>query len=193
MKFKFALFSAITLLIGGTLVFVVACNKQGSNVAQTSSTTLIADARHFFESSVLSLRASPATQNQDPLAAFPKTPIWTSAYVTKTSMGDMVVVPVSIKSNLYVKKNNGNQSFSAGLFTSLVVYKDNSGSYHAELVTKMPDDSYVMDISTNKKFTGIARIEDWQGNFIKGFHYTNGVSDKRYTSFKIAHTGSDRY
>ena len=182
MKFKFALFSAITLLIGGTLVFVVACNKQGANAAQTSSTTLIADARHFFESSVLPVPASTVTLSQNPLAAVPKTPIWGLAYTTKTALGNMVVVPVSMKSHFYFKTNNGNQTFSAGLFTSLVVYKDNAGSYHAVLVTKIPDDSYVADLSAGKKFNGIARIEDWQGNFIKSYHYTNNVSDKYYAT-----------
>jgi hypothetical protein len=54
-------------------------------------------------------------------------------------------------------------------------------------VTKIPDDSYVTDLSTAKKFSGIVRIEDWQGNFIKGYHYTNGVVDKYYASSKIAH------
>jgi hypothetical protein len=187
MRFNLVLFSAITLLMGGMLVFVAACNKHEANATQNASTTIIADARQYFESSVLSVLGSAVAPSQNPQAALPKTPIWGLAYTTKTALGDMIVVPVAVKSKYYVKKNSGNQSFSTGLFTSLVIYKDSSGSYHAELVTKIPDDSYIADLSSNKKFTGTARIEDWQGNFIKGYHYTNGTSDKYYASSSIVH------
>lgn len=185
MKFKFALFYTIMVLVGGALVFVVACHKQDANTGQHSPADLIANARHFFESTVLPVQASAGTLSQNPRAALPKTPIWGMAYTTKTAIGDMVVVPVAIKSNFYLKTNHGNQSFSAGLFTSLVVYKDSQGSYHAELVTKIPDDSYVADLSAGKQFSGVARIEDWQGNFIKGYHYSNGVTDRYFNSSKI--------
>jgi hypothetical protein len=177
MNFKFVLLSAITLVIGSTLLFVAACNKKDVHSGENASTSLIANARQYFESSVLPRTMTPATANQDPRAASPKTPIWGMAYTTNTALGDMVVVPLSIKSNFKVKTNGGNQSFSAGLFSNLVVYKDNSGSYHAELVTKIPDDSYVSNLSANKKFSGVALIEDWQGNFINGYHYANGATD----------------
>ena len=192
MKFNFVLFSAIALLMGGTLVFVVACNKHDANDTQSSPSAVIASARHYFESSVLPVPASAATVSQNPRAALPKTPIWGMAYTTKTDLGEMVVVPVAVKSNIYLKINNGNQSFSAGLFTSLVVYKDGSGSYHAQLVTKIPDGSYVSDLSAGKKFSGVVLVEDWQGNFIKGYHYSNGVSDRYYASYKIVHR-ADRF
>jgi len=103
------------------------------------------------------------------------------AYTTHLDQGgpdNVVVVPISIKDNLYLKRNGGNLSISAGLLTYLIMYPDDKGGYQTEVATRIPDDSYFADSSIRKPYTGMVRVEDWPGNFIRAFHYTHGVADK---------------
>lgn len=108
------------------------------------------------------------------------------AYTTSTKDGDAVVVPVKIKEPLFLKMAQGTATISLGLFTYLLIYPDNTGDYHTEVVTKIPQDDNISQASAQVKFSGMVRIEDWQGNFIKAYHYTNDVLDKWYTSSSVS-------
>jgi hypothetical protein len=105
------------------------------------------------------------------------------AYTTHLSQGgpdNVVVAPVSIKENLYLKRNGGSLSISAGLLTYLLMYPDNNGGYHVEVASKIPDDSYVTGKTAGESYTGLVHVEDWQGNILKSYHYKNGVFDRAF-------------
>lgn len=186
MRFKTALLPFLSLIFVSGLVFIQSCHKHDAlTTDNTASLATITKAKQYFESNVLPTQLSADTLASQPWAVLHKTPIWKMAYSAPLKQGSadtLVIVPVSFKENLYLKRNGGKLSLSAGLLTYLLMYPDEKGGYHTEVATEIPDDSYVTDQTTTKSYTGMIRVQDWLGNFIKGFHYKNGVVNKYYGS-----------
>ncbi|MCJ8210796.1 hypothetical protein MUY27_13845 [Mucilaginibacter sp. RS28] len=107
-----------------------------------------------------------------------KTPVFDSAYVQEMlSKQKYVTVPVAYTGKeLYLKA--GRRTPRMAYFTYLIFYLDEKQEKHVELVTKFPDEAYLIDTSKTKKFSGDIVIEDWYGNYTKGFKYVEGIVTK---------------
>jgi hypothetical protein len=185
MRAKTLLFSSIVLFIFGTLVFLWACNKHAVGSIEASS--VISDAKAYFEANVANLPAATGAQAANPSATLHKTPLWNRAYTQELDMGDSgkvtaIIVPISIKEPITLKRSNGNFSISLSLLTRLILYKDRQQRYHSELVTAIPDENSVANYNASRQFSGLYSVEDWQGNYLKGYHFLNGIQDKFLSS-----------
>jgi hypothetical protein len=56
----------------------------------------------------------------------------------------------------------------------LVIYKDLQSNFRAEVVTFIPDSSYVN--GNKNQLTGVVSVNSWSGSLYKGFRYTNSKS-----------------
>ena len=182
MKRKFACLLATCSLLTGAL-FYVSCNRTTPAVKSIVSPDqlLISQARDYFGREVLPLYEPDSTVSlEDARMSLHKAPVWAEAYVQELSIGKTVVVPVEIREPLYVKLDGGTISLSASQITWLLMYQDALFQWHAEVITKVPDDSYLQQLPvahsfsgtlSRRGFTGKIRVEDWQGHFLKGFLY----------------------
>lgn len=81
-------------------------------------------------------------------------------------MKRVLVVPLSLKNELYTKLEDGSTLALSDI--SFLLVKKNKDGYLFEVLTKIPDMSYWLS-DVQKKFTGKVFIEDIQGEFLKGF------------------------
>jgi hypothetical protein len=173
MKQKLIWVLASCSLSMGTL-FYVSCNraKQATDAAVSANELLISQARDYFDLEVLPMYDPDSTVSlADTRTSLHKTPVWAEANVQDLSIGKAVVVPVEIREPLYVKLDDGAVSLSASEITWLLMYQDDYLQWHVEVVTKIPDDSYLQQLPVAHSFSGKVRVEDWQGHFLKGFLY----------------------
>lgn len=62
--------------------------------------------------------------------------------------------------------------------TYAMFYTDAENKWHAELVTSLPDQDYLMNTECKPEFSGLVLVEDWAGDFIKGFIYKDSEFEK---------------
>jgi hypothetical protein len=76
---------------------------------------------------------------------------------------------------LYIRK--ANSSIALSDLSYMLFYVDYSGKMQAELVTALPDETYTTSTNENQPFSGVVLVEDWHGNYLKGFlHKENLVT-----------------
>lgn len=149
-----------------------------NNLTITEDAKLIADAKTYFEGSILktdSVKTNSLNAYKTPIQLLTKTISWDSAYTQVISIGKIVVLPVHYKENNFIKV--GVYELPISSLTRLFIYKNKEGS-HAEVVTRIPDTAYLNNSSKYKPFSGIINVWDWQGNFIKGFSIKADGSQK---------------
>ncbi|TDX01474.1 hypothetical protein [Dinghuibacter silviterrae] len=178
---KINLVAVTAIILGGLIAGLISCHKNAGVSSAANPGAKIAEAKSFFDSKVFSPPITDKEQlSVNPRFGLDKRPVWSAARVVHISSGDAVVVPLKIKQQLNIKRDNGTTSLPINSITSLLIYTDSLDKNHAEVLTWMPDDVYLK--SPGGKFSGYINIEDWSGDFLKGFHYTSGVSDHSYYS-----------
>lgn len=161
MKLKIAL---PTLLFFS--LFLTNCKKEG-RFTQSSTDPMIEKAKSYFTDSVLSITSTPV----NPRAAAPRTVRWDQATVVSLSFGNAVLVPIKYQKELFIRTTQGGQNnFQLSNLTKLLVYQV-KGGYHAEVITGLPDTNYLRYPSGS--FLGMVYTEDWSGNLLAHFLYTN--------------------
>jgi len=164
------------LFIVGLIIFAISCEDYGSKkIINESDNEKIVEARSYFENEV---------KNAFPVSAFKnggrnsfrknltKNLVWDKAYIKQLSFGIAVVIPISYDRDISVKKGNSRQSLNE--LSYALIYADYYGAMHAELVTALPDETYANSTDEYPIFSGGVMVEDWGGNFIKGFLHENG-------------------
>ncbi len=148
----------------------------------TEEQQLIANAKTYFENNVhgtnVGKQLSDVTDTLpgqfNPVKSLLKNADWDDAYTIKLSIGKIVVVPIQFKDSLYLRVDNNDNATQLPInnLSKLIVYTDSAKQIHAEVVTGFPDTSFINNPSGT--FTGIALVQDWQGNFLRGYSYENG-------------------
>jgi len=161
----------VVWLLSAAILLYAACNKgpKGTAVPTGDDRMLIDEAHAYFNEYVLPLPVPEgSTSIADSRSALPKMALWDKAYIQTTSIRKTVRVPVAVQEPLYIKRDSGSVSISASSFTSLLLYKDAFDQWHAEVMTSIPDDDCLRQ-PAGRRFTGKIMVEDWQGNYLKGF------------------------
>ena len=158
------------------IISMFGCQKIDLKDPQQSKTLNIEEAKTFFYSNVNpasdSILKSNEKSNQNPRSRIVHVPLWDKAISFKFSFGDALIIPVHFDSIQEIQTTfSGKKSFMANDLTQLVIYKDSTKQYHADMVTFMPDENYIP--IKGSPFTGIVIIEDWQGNFLKSYKCEN--------------------
>ena len=173
--------SAMMLL--ATLI-IFGCKKDkfaSESLNSTSDNELLSAAKSYFDSEINIKTKNPNNSILTPRQKLTKDAIFEAAYVQEVESKRIVVIPIIyVEHELYLK-NNG-RYISLSDLSNLIIYKDNDNVNHAEIVTRIPTDEYLLDTSKNKKFSGLVNVEDWHGNFKAGYKYKDGKIVGAYNS-----------
>ncbi|OKS84878.1 hypothetical protein [Mucilaginibacter polytrichastri] len=175
------LFLAVLLIIAAIVIH--SCKKDANTSNSEVSTLqgddkLIADAKNYFTKEILPKATEVKTNEANAgrtktLREFlTKGATWGKAYIQDLSFGKTVVVPITYEQELYIRR--GRYSLPVSSLTWLIIYADKDKKQHVELVTKVPDAAYVNSTDSTRAYTGYILVEDFQGNFIKGYNYLPG-------------------
>ncbi|MGE0087941.1 MAG: hypothetical protein AB7S50_00515 [Bacteroidales bacterium] len=165
----------------GLLLFLFSCTNDDLiennkvNDDCISGNQLIFEAQSFFENEVLpsvDTLELKGNNKDEPRKKIKKTPLWDKAFIRDLSFGTGVVVPLIYEKELYVPR--GISSISLSNLSYILFYIDGESQMHAELVTTLPDENFMYSIDDSQPFSGLVIIEDWFGNFIKGFLHKDG-------------------
>lgn len=174
---------------------VNSCTKEPAHNPDASPKALIEQSKAFFEKSVFdatknsSTTTSTAGKNLRQLMA--KEPLWKEAQVKKISVGDAVIVPLHYeKGSPYMKAGKKKYALALDNISYLMMYKNREGKMQTEVVTWMPGDDYWDDKNRSKKaFIGTVLVDDWQGNFLKGYRYSKDGKIQSVISTAMKKTG----
>lgn len=153
--------------------------SQGNFVYQQE---LINNAKTYFEDSVQATNQGISlndftnidSENFDAIKLLKKDVLWNHAYTVKISIGDVVVVPLQFKDSLYAKPENADSSANLPIdkLSKLIVYSDATKNLHAQVVSFFPDENFIKN--PKSYFSGVAFIQDWQGDYLKSYSYKDG-------------------
>jgi hypothetical protein len=182
-------------------VIATSCSEESQTIKKdpdASSSQYILEAKHAHDEIVAGLSSRPSNAGRS-TASFrgklAKSAQWNRARVVSLSVGPAVFVPLKFDEPLYARSKPGLQ-IGISATTYLLVYKGKDSEMHSEVVTTIPDQNYLKHRSN--KFTGTSIVEDWNGNFIKGYLYSQeGISaistDRQSTGGKVQCVTVDWY
>ncbi len=155
------------------IVFTLGCDEN-VEIPKTRVELEIEMARIFFESQIANTVSSVIPNSEArSRKSFQKILLWEKADTRSLTKGIGVIIPISYSDERYTAK--GNSTVSLSQLSYAMIYKDQiGGQYHVELITTIPDEEYLSSDQSNQQFTGIVNVEDWEGNFLKGFLYKSG-------------------
>lgn len=170
------------LFIAGFIIFIASCedNMENSDAIDIvnkensceKNNEMIIDAQNFFETEVQNSFSSSLQKNGthgNARKSLRKFLLWDEAYIKQLSFGVGIVIPLSYEMELYVPK--GDSRLPLSQLSYVLIYKDEKGKWKAELVTTLPDETFSYSSDENQPFSGGVIVEDWGGNYIKGFLY----------------------
>ncbi len=158
----------------------------------TADENIIEMARHFHEQESIDIiyrESNDARKFKSFRGALEKVVRWESARKINLSVGVAVVVPLEFKQDMYVKQDENGPEIDIEYTTYLLIYKGVDQMMHSEMVTSIPDKSYIEAAGEAPKFTGLIIVEDWQGNFLKGYKNTANESDVLLPPTKTVSSG----
>ena len=186
----------LSVLLFAICTFYWACKKDQTSAANKNLTTeeqqLITNAKTYFENTV-KIKAGNDKALADTIPAggaqfnavksLIKNAVWSDAYVQTISIGKIVVVPIHFSSSLYIYTNYTDSTVRLPInkLSKLIVYTDSLKQLHAEVVTEFPDDNFIKNSTSS--FSGIALVQDWQGNYLHGYQYSaSGIKKLAFSS-----------
>ncbi|HEX4375015.1 MAG TPA: hypothetical protein VHZ50_17045, partial [Puia sp.] len=130
----------------------------------TENQQLIANAKSYFKDSInIEIGSNVSSQNPRKNAKIAE---WDSASIVQLSIGKAVLIPVIYNKPFYVSGNiSGYAHYNINQLAQLLIYRDSSKKYHAELVTFLPDSNF----TGYTKYSGFVFVEDWKCNTIKRY------------------------
>ena len=165
------------ILILGVCLLINSCVKREVRPVLDASSSLAAQARKYFTDSVQSV--SGVFESYP--AKIPKRIYWEQASPVSLPIGRGVAVPVQYAQPLFIKSDfAGDHFFNLDNLSQLLVYKDALGHFHAEVLTWMPDSTFLRD--PTQVFSGLLFVDDWQGNSLSRWLYSKGGVHKYHAS-----------
>jgi len=171
------------IFILGVCLLINSCVKREVRPAQDVASSLAAQAQKYFVDSVQSV--SGVFESYP--AKIPKRIYWEQASPVSLPIGRGVSVPISYSQPLFVKPDfAGDYFFNLDNLSQLLLYKDAFGHFHAEVLTWMPDSTFLRD--PTQVFSGLLFVDDWRGNSLSRWLYSKGSVRKYHESNKQAAT-----
>lgn len=176
-----------SFIITGIFIVILSCNESIEIIddnadndvtctdSQDKDEEFIIEAQNYFETEVqFSEPVSSTKKGNKPSIRrlLRKSLLWEEAYVKQLSFGEGIVIPILYEMDLYVAK--GNRKIPLNDLSYVLIYLDYNWNWHTEIVTTLPDEAYSNSFDEDQPFSGGVIIEDWHGNFIKGYTYEEG-------------------
>jgi hypothetical protein len=152
------------------------CRKDNPVEGEDEYRITIEEARSFFDKELA--HAAKLTKRHELIT----TPDWQHFSVREAGDKKVLIIPLVFKNDLTIKANEDKASLSVQSLTRLFFYKESNDRIVAELVTTVPDDTFLDNRSAGKQFTGMVWIERWNGSPIGGYKY---AADGKITGFDL--------
>ncbi len=169
----------ITLI---AILFILSCRKDApssfsrSGMPGPASDTLVAQARAYFLSEV---QPSQTTDPDNYRASQPREVLWPRAGLVQTSHGPGILVPIQYRNDLLVTTApGGSRRYNLNGATRLFIYRGEQEQFHAELLTHLPDTSYLQH--PDRGYSGVTLVESWSGQHIAAYRFTPGQPTLKY-------------
>lgn len=151
-------------LFFGSCLMLTACKKADQAAETSNLTEFIADARHFFETTVSPQRPSDpgdaTTRQSNPRKYQQQWPDWAKAVAAAGPRGQGILVPLKFTSNDYIHVQGAKYAYPLEQTNKLYIYKDSLSGLQAIRLTYFPDDAFV---DNPARFTGTILLENWKG------------------------------
>ncbi len=185
--------SRFKVLLATSIILFFSCQKENSKDIVDQHPDLLEASKSYFlkelDINAGSKKQTTSGENSNLRQFKGKSPIWEAATFKQTSVGQALVVPLKYTTdNFYLKAGSKKQTLKLEDLSHLMFYRNAENKLNAEVVTWVPDQQFWDDSKNrlNKKFIGKLLVEDWSGNFIKGYEYRkdgsvnliNGISAK---------------
>ncbi len=161
------------------LFLMFSCSKSDTNMntnePANSAKHLITQAKAFFYSNINNY-PFPVHGTQGERQKIKKDPLWGRAVVMTGSRREVVTIPLNYEKKLQFNHDSRDKKLSLENFSNLLVYKDESGNFKAEVATYFPKEN--TSEFMNIKFEGYIVVEDWRGNHINTFLIEDGKQYK---------------
>jgi hypothetical protein len=175
-------------------IFFCSCKKDQSSLhnvnTETDNDQLISNAKDYFKNKVQNISTNEKPLEQagadaksllNPIKSLIKKADWDNAYTQIMPTGNIVVVPILFQDHLYRRPFKTSTFINVPLenLCKLIVYIDSKAQFHSEVVSSFPDTTYLQNPMNS--FTGVAFIQDWQGNFLRGYSYKPNSDPQQLT------------
>jgi len=148
--------------------------KKSPLTDHNDSQDLIRGAQAWFESQ----SAVPAREPFNRRTSTARVPVWDQARVLDQGDGPAVIVPVHYSRPFYLMtRQGGPRLYQGDDISHLVLYKDPTHVFHAEMVTALPDTSYIPRAGV--PFTGLLLVDHWDGTPIARYK-REGTTTREY-------------
>jgi hypothetical protein len=149
------------------------CRKdQNSSKREPDALSLIAKARAFVSNEVINQPAvlQPGNPRNDRTQRSREI-VWSNASIMDFHGQLAVVAPLHFSKEIFVRTPfGGNNNYRLDNQARLLVYQDSAKAWHAEVVTTLPDTSFLN--SNQQRFSGLVLVDDWWGNPINKYNFT---------------------
>ena len=100
--------------------------------------------------------------------AVPKSVIWDRAYTSTYKKRKAVIAPLEFEKQLAFQTSFNPEKKNLSNHARLYMYKDSTGNFQTEVVYFFPEK---LDAQTSVRFSGLIKVEDWNGNDIKAYRF----------------------
>lgn len=157
-------------------IFFSSCYKNPNISIQSQETAFILQAHKYFNDSILAIHNVPG----DYKSQVGREIIWEKAKALNWKTERAILVPLKYNDPLFVKTTfSTNSIFNLNNLTQLLVYATPDNRIHAEVITYLPDTTYLKDPSGS--FSGFLFADDWWGNNLDMYLFEHGKAKKYQT------------
>src|SRR5581483_5381897 len=145
---------AVPGLVLALSLFSLNCHKVDIHNGDLDSIELITRAQAFFSNNILRQPGKYRSGNpHNDRTQGSREVLWASAAVMTFRGSPAVVVPLHFQKEVFLRTTRGgNHNFRLDNQEKLLVYQDSLHAWHAELVTTLPDTTYLSSVS--QRFSG---------------------------------------
>ncbi len=152
------------------ILSINSCKKEDSDLKQ-NTTDLITNAKQAFIDQIAinqNYQLLSSNSKKSFRHSLAKSPDWKNAAIKTLRKGKAVMVPIEYEKDIFLKVGDIKNSYqSLKTLSYLLIYDNKEKAKRIEWVTLIPDN--VSESNKGTKFTGKVIIEDWAGNFKKGY------------------------
>jgi hypothetical protein len=162
-----------------TLTLFQYCRK--SDISRFQTDDLSHQAETYFNTNVLDhLPSYKAGNPYNDRTQRTKKVLWDGTAIVIFRDRPAVLAPVQFERDLFVTSDwGGKNSFRLDNCEKLLMYKDVSQVWHTELVTFLPDTSFLLS-DHQERFSGMVLVDDWWGNPLDKYRFLTDGSVWRY-------------
>jgi hypothetical protein len=157
-----------------SLLSLGACQDENTLYEQPESKSFLDECRNFYDLQMGEIYSSTDVKVEQQVPK--RNPKWEDAAVMPLSMGDGLVAPLNYDEYNFVRTTINPYDMPMEDASYLMMYKDNGGNMHGEIVFLLPDGQKAETKDRQKQeFYGTIIVQDLKGNIIKGYtHHQDG-------------------